>query len=372
VTPEDKAWEVVKRAFDERTPAPRRHASNRLLLAGFATAVSVVVVAALSPPGRAVFHSVREAVGIEHAQPALFSLPAPGRLLVVSSDNGGVWLVKSNGFLRKLGPYSDAEWSPHGLYVIATEGNELVAFDLDGGVRWKLARHDPAAPRWEGTMTDTRIAYLAASGLRVVAGDGTGDHLLDAYAGEVAPAWDPARLHTLAYYSGGAIGLRRAGGSLVWRAPIKVLPAALEWSSDGQYLAVRSTKQIVVIDQRGRVHRTISMLGAELRQATFKPGTHEVAVVVRAAGRSEVRIVDVDHPGHARLLFAGPGTFGDVEWSPAGDWLLVNWPDANQWVFIKGKQVRAVGNIREQFARADGLRPFLELSGRWCCSGPSK
>jgi hypothetical protein len=372
VTPEDKAWEVVKRAFDERTPAPRRHASNRLLLAGFATAVSVVVVAALSPPGRAVFHSVREAVGIEHAQPALFSLPAPGRLLVVSSDNGGVWLVKSNGFLRKLGPYSDAEWSPHGLYVIATERNELVAFDLDGGVRWKLARHDPAAPRWEGTMTDTRIAYLAASGLRVVAGDGTGDHLLDAYAGEVAPAWDPARLHTLAYYSGGAIVLRRAGGSLVWRAPIKVLPAALEWSSDGQYLAVRSTKQIVVIDQRGRVHRTISMLGAELRQATFKPGTHEVAVVVRAAGRSEVRIVDVDHPGHARLLFAGPGTFGDVEWSPAGDWLLVNWPDANQWVFIKGKQVRAVGNIREQFARADGLRPFLELSGRWCCSGPSK
>jgi hypothetical protein len=372
VTPEDKAWEVVKRAFEERTPAPRRHASNRLLLAGFATAVSVVVVAALSPPGRAVFHSVREAVGIEHAQPALFSLPAPGRLLVVSSDNGGVWLVKSNGFLRKLGPYSDAEWSPHGLYVIATEGNELVAFDLDGGVRWKLARHDPAAPRWEGTMTDTRIAYLAASGLRVVAGDGTGDHLLDAYAGEVAPAWDPARLHTLAYYSGGAIVLRRAGGSLVWRAPIKVLPAALEWSSDGQYLAVRSTKQIVVIDQRGRVHRTISMLGAELRQATFKPGTHEVAVVVRAAGRSEVRIVDVDHPGHARLLFAGPGTFGDVEWSPAGDWLLVNWPDANQWVFIKGKQVRAVGNIREQFARADGLRPFLELSGRWCCSGPSK
>ena len=372
MTPEDKAWEVVKRAFDERTPAPRRHASNRLLLAGFATAVSVVVVAALSPPGRAVFHSVREAVGIEHAQPALFSLPAPGRLLVVSSDNGGVWLVKSNGFLRKLGPYSDAEWSPHGLYVIATEGNELVAFDLDGGVRWKLARHDPAAPRWEGTMTDTRIAYLAASGLRVVAGDGTGDHLLDAYAGEVAPAWDPARLHTLAYYSGGAIVLRRAGGSLVWRAPIKVLPAALEWSSDGQYLAVRSTKQIVVIDQRGRVHRTISMLGAELRQATFKPGTHEVAVVVRAAGRSEVRIVDVDHPGHARLLFAGPGTFGDIEWSPAGDWLLVNWPDANQWVFIKGKQVRAVGNIREQFARADGLRPFLELSGRWCCSGPSK
>jgi hypothetical protein len=367
VTPEDQAWEVIRRAYEERTPASRR-ASHKLVLAATAVAVAAVVVAALSPPGRAVIHSVREAVGIEHAEPALFSLPAAGRLLVVSADRGGVWLVRANGFLRKLGPYSDAEWSPHGLYVIATEQNELVAFDPDGGVRWKLARHDPSWPRWEGTMTDTRIAYIAASGLRVVAGDGTGDQLLDAHAGDDAPAWDPSRVHTVAYYSGGAVVLRRAAGQLVWRAPISVLPSALDWSTDGRYLAVVSAGKIVVLDRRGRVHRTISMLGAELRQATFEPTTHHLAVVVRAAGRSEVRIVDVDHPGRARLLFAGPGTFGDVEWSPTGAWLLVNWPDANQWVFIKGKQVRAVANIRQQFARADGLGPLLELSGRWCCA----
>jgi hypothetical protein len=367
VTPEDHAWEVVKRAYEERSPTPRPRRA-RLALAATALAVTAAVVAALSPPGKAVFHSVREAVGIEHAEPALFSLPAPGRLLVVSGDNGGTWLVKADGFMRKLGPYTDAEWSPHGLYVIATERNGLVAFDPDGGVRWQLARHDPSWPRWEGTMTDTRIAYVAASGLRVVAGDGSGDHLLDAHAGDVPPAWDPTRLHTVAYYSGGAIVLRRADGPLVWRASIKVTPSDLEWSSDGRYLAVVSPMQIVVIDQRGRVHRTISMLGAQLRQAAFKPGTHDVAVVVRAAGRSEVRMVDIDHPGHARLLFAGPGTFGDVEWSPSGDWLLVNWPDANQWVFIKGKRVRAVANIRQQFARSDGLGPMLQLSGRWCCS----
>jgi hypothetical protein len=367
VTPEDRAWEIVKRAFEERTPRSRRRASTRVVLAVTALAVAAVVAAAVSPPGRAVFHSVRVAVGIEHAEPALFSLPAPGRLLVVSSDNGGVWLVKSNGFMRKLGPYSDAEWSPHGLYVVATERNELIALDPEGGVRWKLARINPAWPRWEGTMTDTRIAYIAASGLRVVAGDGTDDHLLDAYAGDVPPAWDPARLHTVAYYSGGAVVLRRADGHLVWRAPISVLPAALDWSSDGRYLAVVSPTKIVVLDQRGRVRRSISMLGAELRQAAFRPSTHDLAVVVRSSGRSEVRVVDVDHPGHARLLFAGPGTFGDVEWSPTEGWLLVNWLDANQWVFIKGKKVRAVANIRQQFARADGLGPLLELSGRWCC-----
>jgi hypothetical protein len=367
MTPEDKAWEVVKRAFEERTP-PTRRAGYKLALAATALAVAAAVLAAVSPPGRAVIHSVRKAVGIEHAEPALFSLPAQGRLLVVSAENGGVWLVRADGFMRKLGPYSDAEWSPHGLYVVATEKDELVALDPDSGVRWKLARIGPSWPRWEGTRTDTRIAYISASGLRVVAGDGTGDHLLDPYAGDVPPAWDPARLHTLAYYGGGAIVLRRSDGKLVWRAPIALTPAALEWSSDGRYLAVVSPKKIVVLDERGRVHRTISMLGAELRQAAFKPSTHELAVVVRAAGRSEVRTVDVDRPGHARLLFAGPGTFGDVEWSPTGAWLLVNWPDANQWVFIKGKHVRAVANIRQQFAREDGLGPMLELSGRWCCS----
>jgi hypothetical protein len=368
VTPEDRAWEVVKRAFAERTPTARTHTSTRVVLAATAVAVAAIVVAALSPPGKAVFHSVRQAVGIEQAAPALFSLPAPGKLLVVSAEDGGVWLVRSNGFLRRLGSYSDAEWSPHGLYVIATEKNSLIALDPHGGVRWKLARLHPSWPRWEGTMTDTRIAYLSASGLRIVAGDGTGDHLLDAEAGDVPPAWEPARLHMLAYYSGGAIVLRRADGRLVWRTPITVTPASLDWSSDGSYLAVRSSKTIVVLDRRGRIHRTISMLGAELRQATFEPSTHTIAVVVRASGRSEVRTVDVDRPGRARLLFAGPGTFGDVEWSPTGDWLLVNWPDANQWVFIRGKQVRAVGNIRQQFARDDGLGPLLELDGRWCCA----
>ena len=54
--------------------------------------------------------------------------------------------------------------------------------------------------------------------------------------------------------------------------------------------------------------------------------------------------------------------------SPDGSWLLVTWPTANQWVFLHGSHVQAVGNIREQFPRADHLGPVIELSGRWCCS----
>ena len=252
---EQRAWEVVRLAFEERTPAPRRKPARvSLVLAAVGVVAAAIVVAALSPPGRAVIERVRKTVGIEHAEPALFSLPAPGRLLVVSAEGGGVWLVHDNGYKRRIGSYDDAQWSPHGLFLAATEANELVALDAAGNVHWSLARRGARWPRWEGTRTDTRIAYFAQSGLRVVAGDGTGDRLLDARAGDVPAAWDPARLHTLAYYSGGAIVLRNADtGRIVWRSSIGVLPTKLEWSDDGRELAVVSAKRIVVLNAAGSV-----------------------------------------------------------------------------------------------------------------------
>ena len=364
--PEERAWQVVRRAYEERPPPrKRRLASNSLLLA----VLVAVVAAVLSPPGRAVFERVREAVGVEHADPALFSLPASGRLLVVSAEHGGVWLVHDNGLKRRIGSYDDAEWSPHGLFLVATKHNELVALAADGSVRWTLTRRDPRWPRWEGTRTDTRIAYFARGGLRVVAGDGTGDRLLDRRAGEVPVAWDPARPHTLAYYSGGAIVLRNAdSGRVVWRSRVGALPTSLQWSDDGRELAVVAAKHVLVLDARGRVERTVSMLGAALVQAAFQPRSHRLAVAVRRAASSEVRLVDVDRPGRAKLLFAGPGVFGDVAWSPDARWLLVSWPTANQWVFLHGARVRAVANIEEQFPRADGIGPRLRLADRWCCS----
>jgi hypothetical protein len=81
-----------------------------------------------------------------------------------------------------------------------------------------------------------------------------------------------------------------------------------------------------------------------------------------------VRLVDVDKPGEARTLFAGPGTFGSIVWSPDGRSLLVGWPTADQWLFLHGSRVHAVGNIREQFPRRDHQRPSLQFDGRWCCA----
>jgi hypothetical protein len=363
---EERAWEVVRRAYGEPTPQPRRSRS-RVLVPLLVVITAVVAAAVFSPPGRAVFERVRQAVGVEHADSALFSLPAPGRLLVVSTEGGGVWLVRDNGFKRRLGSFEDAQWSPHGRYVVATTRNHLVALDENAEVRWTLARVQASLPRWAGSLTDTRIAYLARSGLRVVGGDGHGDRLLDRTATNVAPAWVPGGAFDLAYASASGAIVRRdaVSGDVRWRRQADLLPLGLEWSDDGRLLAVTSATRIVVLDAAGHVVRTIGSLGASVVTSAFRPHSHRLAVSVRLPARSELKLVDVDRPGRARLLFAGPGTFADVVWSPDASTLLVGWPTANQWLFLRGSKVHAVGNIRAEFPRADDVPPRLLVAGRW-------
>jgi hypothetical protein len=367
VNAEDRAWEVVRRAFEEREP--RRRPGPRTLHAALAAAALVVVVAvaaALSPPGHAVFERVKRAVGVENAARRLGPLPAPGRLLVVGPAGGGAWIVDRDGTKHSLGAWQDAVWSPHGRYVLATRSTELVALEPNGKARWTLRAASPLWPAWEGTLTDTRIAYRAKDGLHVVAGDGTGDRVVDAHAEPVPPAWDPARLHTLAYVSGHALVLRSVDDRRVlWRTHLTAY-GRLAWSSDGTRLAVVTPGAVDVFDGAGRRLRVLHE-GAAVDQAVFRPGAHVLTVVRHRSGRSEVTTVDVDHPRRRRLLFAGPGAFGDVAWSPDAKWLLVDWRTANQWVFLHGATVRAVGRIAQQFPRGDDLPVTLELASGWCC-----
>lgn len=370
---QERAWEVVRRAFEERAPqrAPRR---ARWAVPVVAAALAVVVLAVVSPPGRAVFQRVREAVGVPAADPALFSLPAPGKLLVVSTAGGGTWLVRDNGLKRRLGPYTDAEWSPHGLYAVVTRPNELAALDLDTGIRWTLARKHVALPRWEGSRTDTRIAYFDVSGLRVVAGDGTGDHLVDAHALRIPAEWSPRLAHVIAYATARAIVVRDTGsGRVKWRAPLAGgRPLQIAWSSDGQTLVVVTPHRVEVFGSPDHKPRELSSLTERFVSAEFRPGANALALVTAqpATRHSTVRLVDLDRPGHGRVLFAGPGRFGDATWSPNGRWLLLDWRTANQWLFVGPgvpPRVHAVANIREEFPRSDDVPPRLSFQGRWCC-----
>jgi hypothetical protein len=190
----ERTWAVVAAAFAEREPVPRRRSWKPAV----AVALAVAALAALlSPPGRAMLDELREVVGVENADRALFSLPADGRLLVVS--DAGAWVVEPDGSKRLLGPYRDASWSPFGRFVAAARANELAALTPGGDLRWTLARPDVRFPRWGGTRTDTRIAYFSRGRLRVVGGDGKGDRLLDADAALRPPSWLPGAAHRLAY-----------------------------------------------------------------------------------------------------------------------------------------------------------------------------
>jgi hypothetical protein len=190
----ERSWAVIRAAYGDREPRPRRRSWKPVAAIAFAL---VALAGLLSPPGRAVLDEIREVVGVEGSAPALFSLPAPGRLLVTADS--GAWVVDEDGSKRLLGSYREASWSPFGRFVVASRRNELVALTPEGDVRWTLARPDVRFPRWGGSRTDTRIAYFSAGGLRVVGGDGTGDHLIDRDAALEAPRWLPGAGHRLAY-----------------------------------------------------------------------------------------------------------------------------------------------------------------------------
>jgi hypothetical protein len=309
----DRSWEVVRRAYAERVPAPRRRDRRPLVAAAVGIAV---LAAALSPPGLAVWGSLRDAVGTEDH---LVALPSSGRVLVNARD--GAWVVSADGSKRFLSNYRDAAWSPHGLYLAAGRRNQLVALEPSGKVHWKLARRGAVRnPQW--SYEGYRVAYFAGGALRVVNGDGTGDRLLTRDVRVGALAWHPGT-HTLAYVNReGNIVIRDVDRNTTPRlVGTRVAPRVLQWTSGGRLVA-----------------------------GTPSPDGRRIAVVTR-------RGVSVN----GRRIFSGAGVRG-VAWSPDGRWLLVDWPAADQWVFVRVPPQRlvTVSNIRSTFG--DGAT----LAG-WCC-----
>jgi hypothetical protein len=350
----ERAWRVMHAAYRTREPVtwPRRHL--RPLIAG--AVVAAAVAAVLSPPGRSVVHSLRKAVGVENAQTELFSLPTRGRLLV--SGKGGAWIVNADGSRRRLGAYRDAAWSPHGIYIVAVRRNELVALDPKGNVRWTLPRRSPRFPTWTGTFTDTRIAYLAGGRLHVVAGDGTGDRTIGP-ANRVAPAWRPGQGHVVAYATRGkAIVYDVDSGRVLLRTPPGP-PRKLAWSDDGKLLLVFRPFALRVYDMRGRVVLQDDPSDATHdADAVFAPGTHRL-VIIRIHGLAS----DVFTGRDGRLLYRGSGVLRQLVFSPGGRWLLVTWPTADQWVFVRvgrPRQIVGAARIASQF----GGYP---RAVSWCC-----
>lgn len=356
---EERAARVVAAAFGELRPVPRQRRSRRPLVA---VAVAVAVVAAvLSPPGRAVVNQVRRVVGIDQARPALFSLPTTGRLLVAADS--GIWIADPDGSRRLLGRYDEASWSPFGRFVVATRRDELATLEPDGSVRWTLARPGVRSPRWSGSATDTRIAYLTRTRLRVVAGDGTDDVDIGGLpaSAQVAPAWGSGFGFVLAYADtrGRVTSILTTKGADLWRSAALRSPRSLEWSSDGKELLVLSRRAVSILRATdGRVVESRPDPGGSVVAAAFRPGTRSVAELRRPGEVTQVVL-------GGRVLFSSAGELRGLTWSPDGRWLLTGAPEADQWVFVRadGRKIVAVSNISAQFRS----RSFPRVEG-WCCS----
>jgi Tol biopolymer transport system component len=271
--------------------------------------------------------------------------------------------------------------------VGAAAGRTLSALEPDGTPRWSISAGSAIKdPRW--SPSGFRIAYRAGHGLRVVDADGDDDRSVDADVYPTPPAWFPFGLHLLAYLDGNA-RLRIAdpdGGSTVASASASPGAAALAWAPDGSLLLERSTDALWVREVStsklaeeiaiGAAQRIPLPAGAEIGAAAFSPHDETIAVLLRrpntAAPRSEVLLVD-PAGGPPRRLFAVSGQLSDLTWSPDGRYLLVAWPDADQWLFlpVEGRaRIKAVEGIATAFAPGSpDPSPFPRVEG-WCCSAP--
>jgi hypothetical protein len=362
----DRSWEVVRAGMATREPVPwgRRHRGLVVAVAAATLVAAVVVFAVLTPPGQAVVDRFRDAVGRSPTEPALVRLPTSGRLLVLSSS--GPWVVHGDGSKRLLGDYGDAAWSPRGLYIVAAQGQHLVALDAETGeVRWSLARSLPVSdPRWSGGGLDTRIAYRAGTELHVVAGDGSPDELVATGVAPVPAAWrgdshvlayadDKGLVHLLDADTGRELGrtppghgVRQIGFDLAGRLIVATAKEILVYkktlrSEPRQFARAEPDHEIL-----GFAPQRYGLIYADYDRA--KDSTTLVRPVCSTAGAC-LLILNPDTG-----LLRGAGHVDGLVLSPDGRWLVSGWPDADQLLFLRlapriGKIVD-VSNATDEFS----------------------
>jgi hypothetical protein len=420
---ERRGLELVEAAFAERaaargTPARlsfvrrSRRKDNHTWRAAALRPALVLVLAALiaalvlSPAGAAVRDWVGDVLATSKTprpQRGLAEVPGGGNLVVQSS--AGPWVVQADGSRRLLGDYTEATWSPRGLYLAVTSGRQLSAVEPDGTPRWSITAPGVVlGPRWAPSRY--RIAYRSGRSLRVVAADGSADRLLAPVVAPIAPAWDPRHRHLLAYV--GARGELRIGES-EGRRSLSFGPAlrgatTIAWQGNRLLEASAAKLRLRRVSDSGAgpgagPHQIAVMLpnlplglphGARVLAATLSPNGRTVAASVTlpaggpiarkkvpasadpdAPARNAVYLFDA-RDGARRRLLALPDSLTQLAFSPDSARLLIAWPRLDQWLFLPvapGTEGRSLVGIAAAFGPGQREPSFPRVEG-WCCAAP--
>jgi dipeptidyl aminopeptidase/acylaminoacyl peptidase len=376
-----RAWEVASAAADRRAstsrasaPTNRRSARRRPALAIAVTAA--LLIAAVTPPGSAVADwvgdAVRSVVGDERP-PArasgLDELPGGGRVLVLAREQA--WIAGEGAHRRLAGSVDSATWSPSGRFAALSRGSELFAVDLRGRRRWSVTA--PGFVNEAAWSPDGfRVAYIAGTQVRLVAGDGTGDRRV-AFRDPRRPteaftalAWRPGPGHVLAFADRRTLFLADTDRRRVlWRTRAPGGPA-LAFSHDGERLLVVGRRHLRILDAAdGRtLQRRRRSRGADLAGATWDRRGRRFAVVRRGPATAELL---VGRPRGRTIAMRRIFAAGDLDlagWSPDNRWLLVHWVENDSWLFLPadGGRPRQLTGVKRRFGGAE------VMAHEWCCA----
>jgi hypothetical protein len=364
-----RAWGTVRAAYAGRpVPAPAR--SRRRFAVVPVVAIALIAVA-LSPAGATVTRIIKRALSAPHIAPAAgVALPAPGKLLV--SDARGTWVVSSGGGVRRLGPWTQASWSPRGLYAAVASATSLAAVSPNGAVAWRLPVRGASDPRWY-QPSGYRVAYRAGGNLRELTGDGRGDHLVARGVAPIAPAWRPGHEFQLAYATpgGAVVVLDGDTGAGAWRSrPHPGRPLGLAWSPDGSRLSLVTSAGawLLLPGQSPPLSVRLPVRGPLLGGAASPDGRR--LALVRGGPTRQLEVADLTTPTRpARTMLSGLGVSAPT-WSADGRWLLVSWSAQNQWLFVHvaGRpRILAASRVAGRFGISGPSGGPLRVDG-WCCS----
>jgi hypothetical protein len=300
---------------------PRRNRRRRLLRVLTPLALGLIAAGMLlTAAGADVRSWISDAVTSSKPEPVRAqTLPGGGRLLTAGRE--GLYVRSAHGPRRIFGDVGEAAWSPHGLFIAATRGIELIAVSPTGARRWSLHHDAPIRhPRW--APSGYQIAYLSGGGIYLVDGDGSNDARLGP-AGGAAPTWRPARGHSqITYAHGRRVVLRDTiDHRVLFATRVARRPLALSWSADGERLLVVERDRIQLLNK----------YGARLRTSHAPAGTHNVTgtfarigrdwTLVRAQGASS-RLMLVSGQDSLKVLQLA-GRVDGITYSPRGDWLAL-------------------------------------------------